>query len=895
MSSETSYTSPDSEGSKSKPHDHTYIKGQDQSKPLPGESYAMIGELTVTCQGLDVKATGDTEVVTGAAKINNPSDDRQKSQSLATSPPFTEIHALVRSSTAPLPSTSPSSAMSAHTTIDGHRRAQTPDPPLASFFRGLRDDRKINSFINNQRQVEAPQTPTPLPRRLHRRQNANLGPIVTRSPAEQNIRCDPTISPTEPLEIVRNLNEDQFRPAPYPQTPFSSAQAFVPPLVPGAFGVFYPQTPAFITGGNPVPTPYNGHFPFSPQVPMFNPGPQRAMRSVNWRERTHMPSAPHHQVFAQVSDLRPPVTPGLPFAGSSNTQSLTPHLPPRSSNFTYSSIPGKMQHNGRRTEPVGVRYGQKVNFYGYVPSSLHRTSKPTLEQVKASRGFVPQVWKIRAEQRRAITNWPKLISVEDLEEGKYYAQWAGSYVDINDDLIARCICPADLLQHPCPWDEFEGGCQMELEKYTDYKCPDWEGLNPEQLAEDDENYESRYDTKQEWERRHESKCPHIHGEVEPSCRFIASFRKCTIVLDKAYDCAVGHDLEAGRQVSRSRFEAHVLGALHAGATRMSSYEDAVGSGAYAYHPPALLDEHCWLLPLISKNRAATCGVGNGFFLHHLPLYSTSSLDLAHPERFFIPYLNVGYLEVRRELIERICPADLCGKECPFNNIYYWEEIGDDSQSHSSRGMWRFGCRLLRLCESVQARPFHPPPPMPFPIYQRGVETSITAGATAAGHADSDASANGEGHDGHDGHGNGKIGLAKAGKLRRRIFRLSQRRGPKEPLRVMCKVPVEHPNHDKVCPFIHNVEKTCRYVGRMSKDGVQNCPKVWDMEGSGCQYGHDFEQERMAAFDRLKEHVREAELWKALPGVAWRNQKGAWMGLDQSSMVFEVDQSTGMMK
>ncbi|RMZ85585.1 hypothetical protein DV737_g629, partial [Chaetothyriales sp. CBS 132003] len=729
--------------------------------------------------------------------------------------------------------------MGTNPAIDGQRRARTPDPPLASFFRGLQDDRKVNSFTNNLRQIEAPQTPTPLPRRLHRRQNPNLTPIVTRSPSQHGIRYGPAISAAEPLGMVRNSNEDQVSPTPCSQadfnsphafatpfnssqalatpfnssqawatpfnsprafatpfdssqawaTPFNSSQALATPFIPGAFGVFYPQTPAFITGGNPVPTPYNGHFPYSPQVPMFNPAQQGAVRSANWRARTHLPSVPRHQMFAQASDFGPPSTPSFRFAGSSNTAPANAHPLPRPSNFTSSSVPGRTQQNGRRSEPVGVRYGQKINFYGYVPSSLHRTSKPTLEQVKASHGFVPQVWKIRTEQRRAMVNWPKLTPVDELEEGKYYAQWAGGYVEINDDLIARCICPADLLQHPCPWDELEGeateingffGGKQELEKYTEYQCPDWEGLNPEKLAEDDENYESRYDTKQEWERRHESKCPHIHGEVEPSCRFIASFRKCTIVLEKAYDCAVGHDLEAARQVSRSRFEAHILDALHAGATR-------------------LVPRRCLVLNTPQEHRvhmrmpwgpepttaAATSGLGNGFFLHHLPLYSASSLDVAHPERFFIPYLNVGYLEVRKELIERICPADLCGKECPFNNIYYWEEAGDDS--------------------------------------------------------------------------------------------------PKEPLRVMCKVPVEHPNHAKVCPFIHNVGKTCWYVGRMRKEGVQNCPAVWDVGGSGCQYGHDFEQERMAAFDRLKEHVREAEAWKALPGVVWRNQKGAWMGLDESSM------------
>jgi hypothetical protein len=33
-------------------------------------------------------------------------------------------------------------------------------------------------------------------------------------------------------------------------------------------------------------------------------------------------------------------------------------------------------------------------------------------------------------------------------------------IQCDDDLVARCICPADLLQFPCRWDELPGGCQM---------------------------------------------------------------------------------------------------------------------------------------------------------------------------------------------------------------------------------------------------------------------------------------------------------------------------------------------------------------------------------------------------------------------------------------------------
>ncbi|RMD45084.1 hypothetical protein DV735_g150, partial [Chaetothyriales sp. CBS 134920] len=286
-----------------------------------------------------------------------------------------------------------------------------------------------------------------------------------------------------------------------------------------------------------------------------------------------------------------------------------------------------------------------------------------------------------------------------------------------------------------------------------------------------------------------------------------------------------------------------------------------------------------LLPSTSGTRSvaeATRGLGNGNFLHHLPLYSPTALDLADPKRFFIPYLNHGYLEVQKELIERICPADLCGKACPFNNIFFWEESesGHDSQKTGSRGAWLFGCRFLRLCYSVQAHRLQPPPPMPLPIYQVSVRNAIAARNTAPEAA------------GSNGRGSGKIaGLMTAGQMRRKMFRWSERRRPEDPMSMMCKIPANHPNHSKACPFIHHVEKTCRHVLKKN-DGVQHCPKVLDIRGGGCPYGHDFEQERVAAWHRLQEHVRDAEEWRSEPGVVWRNEKGGWMGLDESSIVLE---------
>ena len=75
-------------------------------------------------------------------------------------------------------------------------------------------------------------------------------------------------------------------------------------------------------------------------------------------------------------------------------------------------------------------------------------------------------------------NLPTFLTEDQLSSDvdKYYAKYNGKYVEVsttryhtshganlsqvNDYLIGNCVCPADLLQFPCRWDEFWQGCQM---------------------------------------------------------------------------------------------------------------------------------------------------------------------------------------------------------------------------------------------------------------------------------------------------------------------------------------------------------------------------------------------------------------------------------------------------
>ena len=60
--------------------------------------------------------------------------------------------------------------------------------------------------------------------------------------------------------------------------------------------------------------------------------------------------------------------------------------------------------------------------------------------------------------------------------------------------------------------------------------------------------------------------------------------------------------------------------------------------------------------------------------------------------YYIPYLQLGYLELTDDVISRICPCDLVGLPCPHDEVFEWNWID---------GNWEcagVGCGMLRLCE-----------------------------------------------------------------------------------------------------------------------------------------------------------------------------------------------------
>jgi hypothetical protein len=60
---------------------------------------------------------------------------------------------------------------------------------------------------------------------------------------------------------------------------------------------------------------------------------------------------------------------------------------------------------------------------------------------------------------------------------------------------------------------------------------------------------------------HDSACPHIHFEVDISCRYVArntamASNTCKEVLEKDRQCPAGHDFEQARKTAWATYQSH---------------------------------------------------------------------------------------------------------------------------------------------------------------------------------------------------------------------------------------------------------------------------------------------------------------------------------------------------
>jgi hypothetical protein len=82
---------------------------------------------------------------------------------------------------------------------------------------------------------------------------------------------------------------------------------------------------------------------------------------------------------------------------------------------------------------------------------------------------------------------------------------------------------------------------------------------------------------------------------------------------------------------------------------------------------------------------------SGYTVAGLPVLTFLQMDhYSNRAKCYIPYMQLGYLEINNELIDKICPCDLEGISCPFDEIFAWDWV---------EACWKRGnCGMLRLCK-----------------------------------------------------------------------------------------------------------------------------------------------------------------------------------------------------
>jgi hypothetical protein len=78
---------------------------------------------------------------------------------------------------------------------------------------------------------------------------------------------------------------------------------------------------------------------------------------------------------------------------------------------------------------------------------------------------------------------------------------------------------------------------------------------------------------------------------------------------------------------------------------------------------------------------------SGYHINGLPIENRMVCD-QNPNKQYIRIGNIGFLEVNEALFEAICPADLAGRTCFYDEIAVWDPEANK---------WRGGCQMLRLC------------------------------------------------------------------------------------------------------------------------------------------------------------------------------------------------------
>lgn len=81
---------------------------------------------------------------------------------------------------------------------------------------------------------------------------------------------------------------------------------------------------------------------------------------------------------------------------------------------------------------------------------------------------------------------------------------------------------------------------------------------------------------------------------------------------------------------------------------------------------------------------------SGWLVSGLPIETAAAINLGSArDKMWMRYGAFGFVERNEALYAAICPADLAGRKCVWDEVWAWD---------ARERKWRGGCQMIRLCE-----------------------------------------------------------------------------------------------------------------------------------------------------------------------------------------------------
>ncbi|ETN41628.1 uncharacterized protein HMPREF1541_03564 [Cyphellophora europaea CBS 101466] len=218
---------------------------------------------------------------------------------------------------------------------------------------------------------------------------------------------------------------------------------------------------------------------------------------------------------------------------------------------------------------------------------------------------------------------------------------------------------------------------------------------------------------------------------------------------------------------------------------------------------------------------------SGYLVNGLRIESNQYVS--HPDhspKRWLRYGCYGFLEVTAELMTSICPCDLAGRSCVWDEVWTW-----DAEARK----WRGGCPMIRLCERLQAVP-QPAAPALSPFqYALHVDEVAHDALMCMQAGDAETTALFTPHTTDD----------QSPPL------LGSFEGNDWPVLVPSPLPATHGDHIFTCNHVHGVRRSC-YSLRRRNNICSATARGWV-----CKHGHDFKKWRIRSAQYEEEHAKAA--------------------------------------